>query len=560
MKAKSLHLKNFKRFTELELTNIPENTKLVLLIGSNGSGKSSVFDGFNVLSNLSSATSSSLFNYVNIFSYYNKDFNLQYELKLDTHDKGEISFIPNFGYKFSTSEEEKNQPPKHLFYGRTSFRQVPALTRTTMGQIQFNIDYDNDKPAAFIDRDERLENDLEHLFGQLLKEFFRTDEDKLQIKNDVITPINKALDRIFSKENGTKIELIELIPPIEGKIAEVNFRKGESVFHYHQLSAGEKEVFNILINLVARGQYYQNTIYYFDEIDLHLNTALQYNFLKEIIEHWIPGNCQFWTASHSLGFIQYAKENKQAIIFDFNDYDFDFPKVLSPIPKDNSDIYNIAVSKEILPELFKDYTIIFVENKDRFIYSELNIDKTLFVQENGKNGVYHKIKNGEFKGIIDRDFLSDEDISEIEKQYKSLKILRWYSIENYLYHPDNLEEYFSPKNLEYNKKNYEKKIAEEKNKTLETLIRQIALTRTSYPFFREPGINPKFQKRFANAAENYSEASKIESYLKSENFNDYYKVFPMKDYATQIEERQNLSKIDLAKTSWFKQQIQQLLA
>jgi AAA15 family ATPase/GTPase len=37
---------NFKRFTDLRIENIPEETKLVLLIGTNGSGKSSVFDGF----------------------------------------------------------------------------------------------------------------------------------------------------------------------------------------------------------------------------------------------------------------------------------------------------------------------------------------------------------------------------------------------------------------------------------------------------------------------------------------------------------------------------------
>lgn len=46
MKIKSVQLKNFKRFTDLRIENIPEETKLVLLIGTNGSGKSSVFDGF----------------------------------------------------------------------------------------------------------------------------------------------------------------------------------------------------------------------------------------------------------------------------------------------------------------------------------------------------------------------------------------------------------------------------------------------------------------------------------------------------------------------------------
>jgi len=41
-----LELRNFKRFTDLTIDSIPADAKLVLLIGSNGSGKSSVFDAF----------------------------------------------------------------------------------------------------------------------------------------------------------------------------------------------------------------------------------------------------------------------------------------------------------------------------------------------------------------------------------------------------------------------------------------------------------------------------------------------------------------------------------
>ena len=49
MKIQKLQLKNFKRFTDLTIEGIPGNTKLVLLIGANGSGKSSVFDAFEFL-------------------------------------------------------------------------------------------------------------------------------------------------------------------------------------------------------------------------------------------------------------------------------------------------------------------------------------------------------------------------------------------------------------------------------------------------------------------------------------------------------------------------------
>ena len=53
MRIQSIQLQNFKRFTDLKIEGIPETAKLVLLIGANGSGKSSVFDALNLLGNQS---------------------------------------------------------------------------------------------------------------------------------------------------------------------------------------------------------------------------------------------------------------------------------------------------------------------------------------------------------------------------------------------------------------------------------------------------------------------------------------------------------------------------
>ena len=47
MKIDSIHLQNFKRFTNLKIQNIPATAKLVVLLGPNGCGKSSVFDALH---------------------------------------------------------------------------------------------------------------------------------------------------------------------------------------------------------------------------------------------------------------------------------------------------------------------------------------------------------------------------------------------------------------------------------------------------------------------------------------------------------------------------------
>ena len=47
MRIKSIELKNFKRFTHLTVDSIPETAKLVVLVGPNGSGKTSFMEAMN---------------------------------------------------------------------------------------------------------------------------------------------------------------------------------------------------------------------------------------------------------------------------------------------------------------------------------------------------------------------------------------------------------------------------------------------------------------------------------------------------------------------------------
>ena len=538
MKIKSLRLENFKRFTDLTLLDIPDNAKLVLLIGSNGSGKSSVFDSFEVLNR-----KNSLIHLNKYDEYYSKNGK-------------PAKVVADFGNNFISDTDIQINYGNDLkvvlnrYYGRTSFRQIPKLTRTQLG-TSFDILTDSDKSESFIDRDLRFENDLEHVLGQLLKEFFNSTDEKLEIKKNVIAPINEAFNRIFQKENGTKIELVELIPPLEGKVSQINFKKGESVFHYNQLSAGEKEIFNILLNLVTRKKLI-GEIVYFDEIDLHLNTRLQYGLLKEIVENWIPDNCQFWTASHSLGFIQYAKDYAAGCIFDLDDLDFDKKQVLEPQAKNNFEIFEIAVSKTFIDEVVQGRKIIFSENTDTSFFNDLNINQTLFFVALDKMDVFHKAKNLNQFGLIDRDYLSDNEIENLKNDYPNLFILPYYSFENLLYHPENLEEYYNGAKIEFDKYNYIKQLIEIKNRERDYISAGIIQARAGYPFYKENENAPKL-KAFK---ENYKEVIDL---LRSDDLETFYKVFPAKDYGKTIPERQKLSIQNLAKTNWFKTQIQNII-
>ena len=47
MKIKNIEINDFKRFTHLTINNIPLTAKLVVLVGPNGSGKTSFMEALN---------------------------------------------------------------------------------------------------------------------------------------------------------------------------------------------------------------------------------------------------------------------------------------------------------------------------------------------------------------------------------------------------------------------------------------------------------------------------------------------------------------------------------
>ena len=47
MRIKTVEITNFKRFTHLTVKEIPQSVKMIVLVGPNGSGKTSFFESFN---------------------------------------------------------------------------------------------------------------------------------------------------------------------------------------------------------------------------------------------------------------------------------------------------------------------------------------------------------------------------------------------------------------------------------------------------------------------------------------------------------------------------------
>ncbi|CAN5454550.1 hypothetical protein BH09BAC4_BH09BAC4_07020 [soil metagenome] len=546
MHITKVELKNFKRFTDLTIDGIPADAKLVLLIGSNGSGKSSVFDAFEIANSNFKRENID----INLKSYLSKNEQenpkLLFEFSnLRTFSWGTDSDLLNLHYTSKEYDTRTYQP--NAFYGRSSLRQLPQLTRTTIGNVTaIDIASDKDRPKLFIERDNRFENDIERISDQVLIEVFQKGTSGQRINDAYVNPINQALDRIFGTHVNNQLSLVQIIPPLAGRPAQLTFRKGQSEIHYNYLSAGEKEVINILLNLLVRKDQYIDTVYFFDEIDLHLNTTLQANLLKEITENWIPENCQLWTASHSLGFIDYARKFDKGVIIDFDDLDFDQPQTLFPQPKEHLDVYDIAVPKEMLFEIMKDKKVVACENQNAEFYNLLALTNTIFVGMKDARSVFLQVKNdSRYQSLRDRDFLSDTEILKLKTAYPNHHILRYYNFENYLYHPDNINE-LRPNG--FNRDAYVAAITQYKQKKYDYILPSLISSRQTYEEFK---TDEKLKDRTTDS---------IVDDFKSDDFERFYKFLNMKGQHEKIDPSLGkLSQKSLVQTRWFRQQIEAIL-
>lgn len=538
MRIQKLQLQNFKRFTDLTIT-LDKPYKLVLLVGANGSGKSSVFDAFEVISTHEKNENGYKKTYDKI--YHAKDQDKAFKIIIES-DKLNHTLTSD---KQASTDLTNNL--KNIFYGRSSLRQVPKLERTSLGKVSFDFEKDTDRPRQFIERDERFENDIENIAAKIFRAVFNSNSQTKDIVASFIEPINEAFERIFGDDKAISLSLKQIIPPLDSKIASILFQKGGSEIHYNLLSAGEKEVFNILINLLSRRDIFNDTVYFFDEIDLHLNTKLQFNLIKEITEHWMPENCQFWTASHSLGFIEYANQSADAAVIDLDELNFDVPQMLLPTPKNTLDLYEIAVPKRLLATIFSDKQIVFCENQNDEYFNLLGLKNKIFVGVANNNAVFARAKSdAHVFGLRDRDFLTLREIESLKKRYPHYRVLRFYNFENYMYHPDNLATMKLPN---FNLDEYKKAIIEQKNEKVDYIISDFKRARTSYLELKEDKIQDT--KEGENS---------IITDLKSDDFDRFYPYFDMKSkFNKKIIEHFNLSKEALVSTAWFKNKIEDIL-
>ena len=304
MKLKTIRLKNFKRFDDLTINLGDSPRKIIALVGPNGCGKSSVFDAFEEkLKDYKGASQNEH------ASYFSKLWHSIFpDKKAESYNKNESITI--------SKEDGTNSFDKKSFYIRSAYRFTAKLKVDSI-KAQPDIIEDHNRPYSSNAIDSRMQSNYERLLSRLLYEFEQGNKTGAEFKKEFLEKINNILENILD----VKVSSLGNVGDGKGQLF---FEKENSKnFPYENLSSGEKEVVDIIIDLVIKTPDFNDTIYCIDEPELHLNTAIQRKLLTEI-EKLVPDNCQLWVATHSIGFLRALQEElkDKSSILDFSEKDY----------------------------------------------------------------------------------------------------------------------------------------------------------------------------------------------------------------------------------------------
>jgi predicted ATPase len=450
MKIKTIQLRKFKRFDDLTIDLSGTQAKVVALVGPNGCGKSSVFDAFE--QKLQDQVSASMGN-IGPW-YFSKSF-FDATNPQKAYKKSEAVSIAWHG--------ESQTITSKTFYVRSAYRFTPTLNITSIRAIGDPL-ADTERPGYTGNLDRRLQGNYERLHGGLFQEYQHGTKSGSQMKQELMGEINKRLAKVLD------IRISSLGDVVESK-GQLFFEKGSSKdFPFENLSAGEKEVVDLIIDLDVKRRSFDDTVFCIDEPELHLNTAIQRALLVELVD-LIPDKCQLWVATHSVGFLRALQVElaDKAVILDFSEKDyFNGAQTIRPIVPTHTNWRRIfTTALEDLTGLLAPETIIYCEGStgvggageelglDAIVYNtifESIYPTALFISSGGggeqlkNSSLALKVLSKAFGSVRllvlkDRDEKDDAGRALFLSQATANRMLKRREIENYLFDPEILSEY-----------------------------------------------------------------------------------------------------------------------
>src|SRR5690554_883407 len=200
MKLERIHIRDFKRFADLEISNIPEAAKLVLLTGPNGSGKTSLFEAFTYWMKLSAWKDWSYDPdyYLRAVPPSMKDGGWQKSgtgnLAQETWNK----ITPTF---WGVQDDIRHHPEtcKKAFYIRSAYRHSPDFSSQGVSRVD---DVLNDASGArmLITSESRVHDNYQRLVSISLENLYDQSQRERtagQITDELIGDVRAAMLRVF---------------------------------------------------------------------------------------------------------------------------------------------------------------------------------------------------------------------------------------------------------------------------------------------------------------------------------------------------------------------------
>lgn len=447
MRIKRVELNDFKRFTHLTVEDIPETAKLIVLVGPNGSGKTSFMEALNHYYKFAGYGDVGESNYLSKIDVKRKfEFGEWYSLASKTVD---IDF-----YDAAYPKDVGRSNIKGHFYFRSAYRNEPDFVIDTMRK--------QDDPTktvhlkSLIQNDQSVSSNYQRLIANSISELYKSEnnqKDVATLRSELTGKISASIERVFED-----LHFSSLGDPLQN--GNFYFTKGTTKdFPYKNLSAGEKSAFDLILDLVVQSKYYPDAVYCIDEPETHMHTKLQGKVLRELYG-LIPGNSQLWLSTHSIGMLQEAQDiDKEApgtvVFLDFDGRDFDDDQIIRPskIGRAVMDkFYELAFgdfSKLLLPQ-----KIVFCEGDscgttrksfDSSIYStifENTHPEAYFLSGGSCEEIINKLdanlgevlkvllKETKIIKVIDRDDRSNQEVDELKSN--RISVLSKRNLESYL--------------------------------------------------------------------------------------------------------------------------------
>ena len=431
----------FKRFGSLEIEGLGGDVELVVMLGPNGTGKSSVFDALLEWARAQGKRRKN--NFAN--EYFDSETGTFGKPEVILHDS-DASVPP--------------EPLGPLVHVRTAHRNTPDVLANT---IQKQEDFRRRNPLdRMVETDAALGEHYQRLVARFLPILSNLEGGDavrdLETARAMLAPVQDSLTRV----------LPHLCFSGMGDLTSGGsfyFTRDETRgFRYENLSGGEKAVFDLLLDVHIAATELGTPLICMDEPELHLNPDVQASVLTELMR-LLPGGSQLWIATHSVGMIRRAFDISadapgRVAFLDFGQVKGPAPDVRLKPSQPSSQLVREAMSVALddLARLLAPEVLVICEGSqvsdrvplwDERIYRQIFRDlhpRVEFKSSGGKGelewaaAIASVIAPGTYiLKLRDRDDLTTENRTRLLDNDSNLRVLQRRSLESYLLDDEVLE-------------------------------------------------------------------------------------------------------------------------